>query len=219
MLMSRFYRFYHYLAQVLIWIFVRRFVVRGLHHVPRCGPAILMGNHMSYSDPVLIIGTLPRQVFFMTKSEMFDGGFMDWVITQAEAFPIRRGEVDLRALRHAVGVVGRGDLLGIYPEGTRSKDHQLQHGHAGIILLARQTQAPLIPVAVTGTDQLFSRRFPWICRPTVTITYGRPFMLSELLTHPDERPSRDELTQRVMSRLAELLPQEYGGSRALIQSY
>ena len=216
--MSRFYRFYHYLAHVLIWLFIRRFVVRGLHHVPRQGPAILMGNHMSYSDPVLIIGSLPRQVYFMTKSEMFDGGFMHWVIAQAEAFPIPRGEVDLRALRHATSILERGDLLGIYPEGTRSKDHQLKNGHAGIVLLARQSQVPLIPVAVTGTDQLFSRRFPWAHRPTVTITYGRPFLLHELLSHPDERLSREEMTQRVMQRLAELLPREYGGSRTLIQS-
>ena len=208
--MTRFYRFYHYLAQVLIWLFTRRCVVHGVHHVPRRGPAILISNHLSYSDPATIIGTLPRQVYFMTKAEMFNGGFMHWVIAKADAFPVQRGSLDLKALRQARRILERGDLLGIYPEGRRSHNRQLQAAHAGVVMVAQQTGAPLIPVAITGMEQVFTHSFPWCHWPQISIRYGQPFYLRDLYG-PGETLQRDELARRMMERLAHMLPEAYGG--------
>lgn len=206
--MTRFYRFYHYLAPILIAMLARRLVVRGLHHVPRSGAAILVCNHISYSDPALIIGTVQRQVYFMTKVEMFNDGFMHWVIERAGAFPIRRGRLDRTALRHALAVLEREELLGVYPEGTRSEDTHLGHGRAGVVLLARQSGAPLVPIGITGMEHVFLKGWPWLGRPTLTITFGRPFHLHEL-SAAQETLSRDELAQRVMQRVADLLPAAY----------
>lgn len=209
--MSRFYRFYHYLAKVLFWLLTRRMIVRGVQHVPTHGPAILVSNHLSYADPASIIGYVNRQVYFMTKSEMFNGGFMDWVITKAEAFPVRRGTIDREALRHALAVLERGDLLGIYPEGTRSTDHQVQSARAGVVLLAKQSGAPIIPVAITGMERVFRREFPWLGRPVTTMTIGAPFTLSDLGNEPISSANRDQVAKRLMRRVADLLPPDYGG--------
>lgn len=209
--MSRFYRFYHYLAKVLFWIFTRRMVVRGLEHIPPHGPAILISNHLSYSDPASIIGYVNRQVYFMTKSEMFNGGFMDWVITRAEAFPVRRGALDREAIRHALSVLERGDLLGIYPEGTRSLDHHVHEARAGVVLIAKQSNAPIIPIAITGMEHVFRREFPWVGRPTVTLTVGAPFRLGEIASEPITSANRAQVAERLMGRIAALLPPDYGG--------
>ncbi|HEY1011561.1 MAG TPA: lysophospholipid acyltransferase family protein [Herpetosiphonaceae bacterium] len=207
--MSRFYRFYHYLAKVLFWLLTRRVRVRGVYNVPRSGPAILISNHLSYSDPASIIGFVPRQVFFMAKSEMFDGGFMDWVVTKAEAFPVKRGQIDMDAMRHAVAILKRGDLLGIYPEGTRSNSHRIREGRAGVITIARQSGAPIIPVAITGMEHVFRRRFPWIGRPDVTITIGPPVTLAELAGSDPRQADREQLAGAAMERIARLLPPDY----------
>jgi 1-acyl-sn-glycerol-3-phosphate acyltransferase len=209
--MSRFYRFYHYLAKVLFWIFTKRIIVRGVENIPAAGPAILISNHLSYSDPASIIGFIDRQVYFMTKSEMFNGGFMDWVITKAAAFPVRRGTVDREAVRHALGILKRGDLLGIYPEGTRSANHHVQEARAGVVLMAKQSGAPIIPIAITGMEHVFRRGFPWVGRPVVTMTVGKPFGLSDITSEPITAANRAYVTERVMARIVELLPTQYGG--------
>jgi 1-acyl-sn-glycerol-3-phosphate acyltransferase len=210
--MSRFYRFYHYLAKVLFWIFTRRMIVRGREHIPLHGPAILISNHLSYSDPATIIGYVNRQVYFMTKAEMFNGGFMDWVITKAEAFPVRRGAVDREAIRQALTVLERGDLLGIYPEGTRSSDHHVHEARAGVVLIAKHSAVPLIPVAITGMEHVFRRDFPWIGRPVVTLTIGAPFTLSDITSEPINSANRNQIAERLMGRIAALLPPDYGGN-------
>jgi len=209
--MSRFYRFYHYLAKVLFWILTKRLTVSGLENIPPRGSAILISNHLSYSDPASIIGYVDRQVYFMTKAEMFNGGFMDWVITKAAAFPVRRGSVDRAAIRHALGILSRGDLLGVYPEGRRSADHQVQAARAGVVLLAKQSGVPLIPIAITGMEHIFSRNFPWFGRPVVSMTIGVPFTLADLAPKPATKASRDYLAEQVMARVVELLPAQYGG--------
>ncbi len=209
-IMTRFYRFYHYLAKVLFWIFTKRIIVRGIEHIPANSAAILISNHISYGDPASIIGFVNRQVYFMVKSEMFNGGFMDWVIRNADSFPVRRGTPDREAIRHALQILARGDLLGIYPEGTRSRNHHVQSPHGGIVVIAKQSGAPIIPIAITGMERVFSASFPWLGRPIVTMTIGEPFLLADVERSINTR-DRDVLADHVMQRIAELLPHDYGG--------
>ena len=218
--MSRFYRFYHYLAKVLFFIFTRRVIVRGSQHIPKHGAAILISNHISYSDPATIIGYVKRHVYFMTKAEMFDGGFMDWVITRAGAFPVRRGEADRMAFRRALQLLSQGQCIGLYPEGTRSTTRTLQQARAGVVLLAKQSGAPIIPIAITGMEQVFLGKFPWFGRPTVTITIGEPQTLEQLAQNNlPIAHQRDYLAEQIMAQVAALLPQAYGGTNVSQLSY
>ena len=114
-------------------------------------------------------------------------------------------------LERLARLLERGDLLGIYPEGTRSTNHHVQGARAGVVLIARQSGAPIVPVAITGMERAFYRSFPWLGRPVVTITIGKPFLLGDLSDDPVSGANRDLIAERMMGRIADLLPPDYGG--------
>ncbi len=183
-----------------------RWQVNGRENVPGEGPFIIVANHTTMFDPPLLTVSLRRQVTFMAKEELFRSKAVSSLISQLGAFPVRRGKVDRATIRAAESVLADGNVLGLFPEGSRSEDGQLQKAKVGPVVIAQRCRVPILPVGVVGTRDL-ARRTGLLRRPRITVNVGFPFSLEDV----PGKSARVESIQQVMVRIAELLPSEYRG--------
>jgi len=186
-----------------------RFQVEGTENVPKAGPLIVVSNHLSRTDPPIIGSAIPRRIAFMAKEELFRSPFMAAMLKGFGAFPVRKQEADRTALRRAYSVLENGLALGVFPEGTRSKDAVLQPGMLGAALIAMRTGAPVLPVAIYGTERLRGTGFLW--RPAITLHIGQPFPVTRVEGRIPRQQLQD-LTNFMMDRIAQLLPARYQGA-------
>jgi len=184
----------------IFWLF-SDLRVRGLENLPAQGPVILVANHLTNFDVFPIQFVLPRLIFYMAKAELHENKLMDAILRRLGSFPVYRGEHDDWAIHHALQVLEQGQMLGMFPEGKRSKGKGLRAAKSGVARLAITANCPVIPLAVNGTQRLF-KRFPR--RNLVTIHIGA-------LIYPDEDVSPLEFTDQVMFALAAMLPLELRG--------
>jgi 1-acyl-sn-glycerol-3-phosphate acyltransferase len=199
------------LDKLCFTVYCRKFEIVGREHVPMEGGVIIASNHLNNADPPAISLALPRLPTFMAKKEMFGWPILGPAFRAFGAFPVRRTEADLAALRMATELIHDGHVLIMFPEGTRSRTGGLTKGHPGTALIGLRTGAPIVPVAVTGTIGV---RWPWIfLKPWsikhVTVTFGEPFTLP-----PVERintKAAEAATDVIMRRIAALLPEQYRG--------
>jgi 1-acyl-sn-glycerol-3-phosphate acyltransferase len=176
----------------------------GRQNVPETGQLIIASNHLSWADVPLIPAFLKRRVVYMAKEETFQGKG-GWFVRFFGAFPVRRGEADRQSLRTAEEQLKAGRVLSIFPEGTRSKIHTLGQAHAGMGMIALRTGAPVLPVAIYGSEKSFKK-----FRPRITIIFGEPMILTpkgKKITREDI----DQSTEQVMLRISSMLPPEYRG--------
>jgi 1-acyl-sn-glycerol-3-phosphate acyltransferase len=184
-----------------VYTIFARLEVDGAEKLPAEGAVILAANHLSNYDVFPLQFALSRPIFFMGKEELFRNPQMDWLLRQLGGFPVYRGERDEWAMRHAQSVLEHGQVLGMFPEGSRSKGIGLRSAKTGIARLAQTANAPLVPAALHGTQYMF-RRFPK--RTRVLVRFGDPIL-------PQADETHLSLTDRVMFALAELLPPESRG--------
>ncbi len=146
----------------------------GREHLPASGPLLLASNHRSFLDPFVIGSLVRRPVYYMAKRELFEKRWQAWVLNALGAFPVDRGAGDGDAMRTAREILERGDCVVVFPEGTRIRKGPLESPHKGIGRLALETGAPVVPVAVHGTEQV---RRGWRIRPRkVRLRVGRPLL-------------------------------------------
>jgi 1-acyl-sn-glycerol-3-phosphate acyltransferase len=192
--------------------------VEGLENIPRTGPAILASNHLSFSDSFFIPVAVPRHVAFIAKSEYFDAGGLKGLWNKlfygrfAGAVPVDRSgsrNATTAALDGAVGILERGGLFGIYPEGTRSPDGRLYRGRTGIAEIALRTGAPIIPIGIIGTDRIQppGKKMPRLGR--VTIRIGEPLDLTSAKSLVKPALVRRAITDEVIEQIQKLSGQEY----------
>ena len=165
----------------------------GREHIPRTGPVVLAANHRSFLDPFLIGMCLRRPIYFVAKRELFQNRLVGWFLNCLGAFPIRRGESDEEAVATVKAILARGDAVVIFPEGTRIRTPGLAEPKRGVGRFALECGAPVVPIAVHGTERA---RRGFIFRPVkVRVRCGRP------LTFPrvDEASKRlaTEATARI----------------------
>jgi 1-acyl-sn-glycerol-3-phosphate acyltransferase len=203
------------LVKAVIFAFTTLEVV-GREKMPRRGALILASNHFNNADPPLLGAVMPRRLVFMAKHEMFQWPIIGMMARLAGAFPVRRSEADLGALRKAAAILRGGEVLAMFPEGTRSKDARLHEAHPGTALLALRSEAPILPVAISGTERVSMLRLPFDClrlrRPHIRVVLGDPFFLP-----PVERATAEEAkrcTDIIMGKIAALLPSEQRGGYA-----
>ncbi len=165
-------------APFIIFPFLKlfnRLEITGLENIPLTGPAIIIGNHKSMWDPVILYCLIKRGVCFMAKTELFKVPLVGYAISKIGSFPVKRDAVDRNALRMATKVLEKGDLLGIFPEGHRNPDGAMLEFKSGAALFACRAKAMVIPVLFENTYNIFPRTF----RPVVRVTIGAPLDLSE----------------------------------------
>jgi 1-acyl-sn-glycerol-3-phosphate acyltransferase len=186
----------------------------GLEHIPATGGAIFAGNHLSVADELVLGAVVPRHIAFWAKAEYFKGtGFRGWVtkaiIGGLGAIPVERGggRAALAAFDGAIPVLKAGDLVAVYPEGTRSPDGRLYRGRTGVARLALAAGVPVIPVGVLGTDKVqpIGTRVPRL-RGDITIRFGKPM---DFTGWSDDRSSLRQITDEVMAEIQKLTAQEY----------
>lgn len=190
----------------MAWPFLKalfRVRVIGAENIPRTGGAILAGNHVSYMDPVLLWEFSPRWVHFMAKRELFSG-FVGWCLQRFYAFPVERGSADRGAIATATKLLEDGELVGIFPEGTRAADGQPGEAHGGVSFIAMRAGVPVIPVAFVGTDKVLPRDQKFLHLARVTIKVGEPIGLSAF-TEGSRKERMEALTATIMKRIGEEL--------------
>ena len=189
-----------------------RVKVSGLENVPENGAAILCPNHTSVIDSFMMPLVLPRRITFVGKAEYMDDWKTKFIFPAMGMIPIDRsgGNASERALNAAARVLERGELFGIYPEGTRSRDGVLHKGHTGPARLAFRTGAPIVPVGMTGTDEInpIDRKLPRLFR-TVRIQFGTPITADRYAGREHDKLVLRQITDEVMFELQQLSGYEY----------
>ena len=195
---------------IVRWLFslLTHWELVGRENLPLQGPYMLVTNHLSAFDPPLVGAVLGNPNVTVFAAAKHSTGLFGWILRQAGAIFVHRGEVDRAALRQALQVLESGGILGVAPEGTRSLTKTMQRGKTGAAYLALRTGVPLIPVGVIGTDKLVND-LKHLRRGHLRVVIGQPFTLPV----PEKRTPEvlQELTDLIMVRIAELLPDEYRG--------
>ncbi|MFF9214998.1 lysophospholipid acyltransferase family protein [Streptomyces viridosporus] len=211
--------FYYLLKYVLLGPLLRllfRPRIEGLRHVPSSGAAIIAGNHLSFSDHFLMPAVLKRRITFLAKAEYFTGPGLKGRLTafffrSAGQIPVDRSgkEAGRAAIREGLGVLAKGELLGIYPEGTRSHDGRLYKGKVGVAVMALKAGVPVVPCAMIGT---FEAQPPGKVIPRlrpVVIRFGEPLDFSRHAGLEDEKAVLRAVTDEIMYAILTLSEQEY----------
>lgn len=179
-----------------------RWRISGVENVP-AGGAIIAPNHQSFFDiplVALVLALHGRRTHFMAKSELFRNPAFAWIIRNLLAFPVRRGAPDRMAIRYAIERLKQGELVVIFPEGTRSKTGQLKEAEAGLSLIAARAVVPVVPVGIGGTRLMFSKEQFF---PQVTICFGEP--IAEPAPDPANGQKAPDIGVSVMQAIQKLI--------------
>lgn len=166
--------------RLLFW-----YSVTGLENIPKTGGVIFSSNHLSYLDPVLWIIVIRRRIRFMAKQELFKNPLLGWFLRRMDVFGVERGSGDMAAVKTAIRVVRNGEILGLYPEGTRSKDGKPGRAKTGVALIAKAAKCDVVPAAVICRGKLrpFKR---------IRLVVGKPVSYQEIIDRAPDN-SRESL--------------------------
>jgi 1-acyl-sn-glycerol-3-phosphate acyltransferase len=205
---SRLWQFIYLLATLIKPLFCR-LRIEGAEHVPATGGCIVACNHTLGPDYVVLGYAVPRQVYYMAKIEIFAWHpLLTKLFNAVGTFPVHRGKGDVTAIETAVEVVRSGHVLGMFPEGTRSRTGQLQRGKSGVARIAMMAEAPVVPAVIINSAQMLPNFFKLSRRPEVIARFGPPLTLTG---NPDDQAEARQNTERIMYAMAALLPPELRG--------
>jgi 1-acyl-sn-glycerol-3-phosphate acyltransferase len=208
-----------FILRVIARALIRIRVEGDLSVIPESGPLIIAANHASSADPVLIgaflNGRLHRPLNWLGKRELVEMPVIGWFMREAGIHPVDRATADVEAFRTAIRVLESGNILTVFPEGTRSPDGVLQEVREGVAVLALRSGAPVLPVGVANSDKVWPKGalLPTPGR-TITVRYGRPFVVADEIpesVRADRRNAKAAATRLIMRRIAELLPPRQRG--------
>ncbi|WP_409301408.1 lysophospholipid acyltransferase family protein [Peribacillus sp. SCS-155] len=165
----------------------------GGENFPKEGPVLICANHINNLDPLAVGITSPRDIHFMAKEEIFRVPILKSILPKVNAFPVKRGMSDREALRKGLSALKEGNVMGLFPEGTRSKTGELGEGLAGAGFFALRSKAVVVPCAVIGPYKLFG---------TVKVVYGDPIDFEK---YREEKVSADEATKIIMEEIRKLI--------------
>jgi len=184
-----------------------RYETIGVGRTPSQGPFLLMSNHVSNADPILLGVTCPRNVRYMAKAELFRAPLLGRVMPHLRAFPIERGKGERKALKDAIKVVRGGDPLLIFPEGSRSPDGSLRPGSRLVAMVAAQANAPCLPAYIEGSYEAWPKRHVLPRFGKVHIWYGEPFPLPEKAEDMSTKEHYQRCADLIMERIDDLRKQ------------
>ncbi len=188
------YQILRYIGKLIVYLlFFPRIIGKKNRKIK--GRAIVISNHISNWDPLLIAVIIKRQIFWMGKAELFKNKFAKLFLDAVKAFPVKRGEGDLAAIRHAFRVLRDGKLFGIFPEGTRSKSKELSRFEPGTAMIALKNDAPVLPVYIKGDYKLFRR---------MKVIIGDPVHLADYVGTKTDTATVEAATRFLENKLNDL---------------
>jgi len=184
---------FYYVVKAICWLILKifwRMEIIGIENLPQSGGLIIASNHVSYLDPAVLAASFNRKIYFLTKKEVFKNNFISFLLKNMNALPIDRGKVDMLAFKKAINILREEKVLGIFPEGTRSSNGELQELKLGTIKIAMKTGVPILPAGIIGTHKIYPRgiKFPILFKHKIIVKYGAPQYLDKL-------KSRDKVYQ------------------------
>src|SRR5687768_4865605 len=194
------YHFYRWLARTL-WRFYGGLDVKGLRNIPKSGAFIVISNHQSFLDPILVQAVCPRILHSMAKSTQFGSPVFRNLLTQLYAFPVRRFEVDPQAVRQVLRRLEQGNGVAIYIEGERSWDGELQRPRLGTVRLGLKAGVPIIPCRIDGAYDAWPRWDRKIKRHRVHIEFREALQLPRLDSKAEREPYVETAANRIMAAL------------------
>jgi 1-acyl-sn-glycerol-3-phosphate acyltransferase len=191
------------LAELVLRLFFR-LKVKDWKKIPQHGGLLLASNHASYLDPPAIaVGVCHREIHFMARSTLFKRGGFGRLLSSVNTHPIVRGKGPDQDWELFIKVMKSGGALLVFPEGTRTKNGELQRGKTGFAKLAYMSQMPVYPVYIHGSYAAWPKGGPIRCRP-ISVVFGDQVGLGDLYAQPEEKPALREISQRVMNAIAGL---------------
>ncbi|MGM0651663.1 MAG: lysophospholipid acyltransferase family protein [Bacillota bacterium] len=194
------------IGRFIAWVYLRLFFkikVQGLDNIPKRKPFILCSNHINWMDPLTIGTTLPAsyRIHFMAKQEIFNNFITSIFFRKLGAFPVKRKNADLAAIKTAYQLLKEGQVLGLFPEGSRSKTGRLQKAYNGAALIAVRSGVPIVPIAISGPYRYFK---------PVRMFIGEPFVLPPLIyeNKEDKKEHLEEMSEMIMINIKKQLPQD-----------
>jgi len=200
-----------------VWIIVRTFArllfrlrISGHGHIPQSGGVLIAANHASYLDIPILGCALPRRASFIGRMDLF-AGIVGSILRYLGWIPIRRGQVDRKAFDEAVRRLKAGQLVVIYPEGSRTEDGQLQPGKPGIGMMAATAGCPVVPALLEGTYDALPPGAKWIRFRPIRVAFGEPMDFSAMLENSESEDTKkfayQQISREIMDRIAELRQQ------------
>lgn len=197
----------------MLWFMFKlfhRWEVHGEEYIPVTGGCLLAANHVSYLDPPAMgCAAIKRVVRFMARDTLFKEGFGNWFMSGVAAIAISRERGDVGALKKCIQVLRQGDCVGIFPEGTRSRDGQMKPAKAGIGFLIMAAAVPVVPMYIDGTFEALPRGASWPRPRKVRVFIGPPIQPDELLKFGKGRESYELASRTIMERIGLLKPAPY----------
>jgi 1-acyl-sn-glycerol-3-phosphate acyltransferase len=201
----------------IVWMIIEalsnllcRIETHGRSNVPEGGPLIIATNHLQFFDPPLVMGSLPyRELTVLAAEKWAEAWPLNWLLRSMGAIFVRRGEVDRKALSQCIDVLQQGSILGLAPEGTRSRTGTMQRGKPGIAYIATKADAPIVPVGISGQEKIIAE---WrrLRRPRIVIRIGEPFKLQPV--HGRQKSEQMQArADEVMRRIAALVREDLRG--------
>lgn len=184
------------------WTAIGGLKVQGLENLPREGPCVVIANHQSYLDPLLLNAVVPRVLHSMAKSTQFSSRFMGWWMPFIYTFPVRRYETDPQAVRVALRRLAAGEAVMIYVEGERTWDGRLQPPRLGTIRLLLKAGVPIVPARIDGAYEVWPRWDRKVRPGPVTIRFGQPIHFPKLDSRAAREPFLNEARDRIVAALA-----------------
>lgn len=181
--------------------------IEGKEHIPKEGGYIIVSNHTSFLDPLLICTIVPRIIHYLTYATYYYMPPLHWYCRRVHCIPIKRNGKDISALKKTLRLLKTGELIGIFPEGARSSTGQLQQAEPGVALIALKAKVPILPVGISGAYEAFPRGSKFPKPHAIMVTFGKPFQIEE---HLDVRSQKhnsvlhQEIVDLIMSKIADV---------------
>ncbi len=199
MRVNLFYSFMHLMSRFILWALFRLERI-GVENIPRRGGIVFAANHASFLDPILMASASPRQMYFLAKDELFKGFFFPLLLRSLNAMPIKREGVSPLIFRRVNKLIGEGNALLLFPEGTRSKSGKIGKGKTGVSLISYASSSPVIPVFIEGSFNALPPGAKMITPVKIKVKFGKPL-------YPEREKKREnykKFTELIMQKIKEL---------------
>ncbi|WP_170270112.1 lysophospholipid acyltransferase family protein [Heliorestis acidaminivorans] len=192
---------FRFFRPILFWFFAKicRWELKGFENVPQSGPVIIVSNHVSNWDPLIVGCAIQRPVHFMAKLELFQVPLLGTLLRNFGAYPVERGGSGRKALKRSIDLLGQNKVIGLFPEGTRSKTGKLGEAKAGVALIAAKAGAPIVPIGLYNSANVLSDRRSNPC----IVSVGPPILIETAEGEKVTSQKLQEITDQIMNSIAE----------------